>query len=264
MVVTRGILWAGLAVIVVLAGAQTHKAHANDRPVVFAAASLRSALDRIADLYGAASGSRPVLSYAGSSALARQIMLGAPADIFISASPDWMDRLADEEMLVPGSRVNLLGNRLVLIAHDPTIRDVALNDRPDLVALLQGGRLAMAYVEAVPVGVYGKAGLRSLGLWESVSSRIAQTDDARAALALVARGEAPLGVVYASDAWVEPDVHVAAVFPEASHPPIVYPAAVLSGYSTPEALRFLDWLRESTGAQAEFIANGFLLPAGMD
>ncbi len=221
---------------------------------VFAAASLKGALDEAAAAWSAQTGQRVRLSFAGSSALARQIIQGAPADVFMSASPDWMDVVETEGLLTPGTRRDLFGNQLVLISHRAAV-PFHLDRDTDLVGLLGEGRLAMALIDAVPAGIYGKAALTSLGLWPSVVSKVAQTDNVRAALALVAWGEAPMGVVYATDAVAEDDVSVVAVFPPGSHPPIVYPAAQIVG-ARDGAAAFLEFL-SSDGAATFFRARGF-------
>ena len=230
---------------------------AEARPVtVFAAASLKTALDAVAAAFTDATGTETRLSYAGSSALARQIEQGAPAQVFVSANPGWMDVLDGQGLLAPGTRTNLLTNRLVLIAGQGM--DVTLDPVPgaDLAAALGDGRLAMALVDAVPAGIYGKAALQSLGLWDSVAARVAQTDNVRAALALVATGEAPLGIVYATDAVAEPAVSVLGRFPAETHPPIVFPVALLTEATDPADAAFLDALH-GAAARAVFERNGF-------
>jgi molybdate transport system substrate-binding protein len=222
---------------------------------VFAAASLKTALDEIAVDWTAATGTPIVMTYGGSAAMARQIGEGAPADLFISASVDWMDDLAARDLIRPESRRNLLGNRLVLVAHG-SAPPVVLEDGLDLAGLLGGGRLSMAMVASVPAGQYGAEALRNLGLWDQVKDRLAQSENVRAALHLVALGEAPLGVVYASDAVAEPGVSVVATFPETSHRPIVYPAALMPDAGQ-EAAAFLDHL-SSPEAVAVFTANAFI------
>ncbi|MCM2294551.1 molybdate ABC transporter substrate-binding protein [Allorhizobium sp. BGMRC 0089] len=223
---------------------------------VFAAASLKETMTAIAAQWKEKTGHDVRLSFAGSSALAKQIDQGAPADLFISADLDWMDHLDKEGTLQPGTRINLLGNRLVLIA--PASSKITAEIKPglDLAGLLKGGRLAMASVNAVPAGIYGKAALEKLGLWASVQDKIAQAENVRAALALVARGEAPLGIVYETDARVDPDVKVVDRFPVGSHPPIVYPAALLKTSSNPEAKAFLTYL-QSDAAREIFTKAGF-------
>lgn len=224
---------------------------------VFAAASMKDALDEVADAFGTATGDRAVLVLAGSSALARQIAQGAPADVFVSANTGWMDDLQARGRLVAGSRIALLGNRLVLVAHGPDAPGMALPELPDRLGDgLGDGRLAMALVDAVPVGVYGKAALQALDLWDILAPRVAQADNARAALALVALGAAPYGIVYATDAAAEPRVTAVATFPEGSHPPITYPAALIAGHDTPEARAFLDFLTGEAAA-ATFARHGF-------
>lgn len=223
---------------------------------VFAAASLTTALDRVAAAWTAQTGQTATLSYAGSSALARQIQQGAPADIFISASTDWIEALAASGDLRPGTRRDILGNRLVLIAHGPDAPPVTLDATLDLPALLKGGRLAMALVDAVPAGVYGKAALTHLGLWDAVAPQVAQADNVRAALAFVARAEAPLGIVYATDAAAEDRVTVIGTFPADSHAPITYPAAITAQSDSPQAHAFLAFLA-SDSARAIWQDHGF-------
>ncbi|NNU79433.1 molybdate ABC transporter substrate-binding protein [Halovulum dunhuangense] len=226
---------------------------------VFAAASLRTALDGIAAGWKAETGHAVTLSYAGSSALARQIEQGAPADIFISSSVDWMDLLETEALLAPGTRRDLLGNTLVLVAHGPDAAPVGIGPALDLPALLgPEGRLAMALVDAVPAGVYGRQALESLGLWERVAPQVAQSDNVRTALALVASGEAPLGIVYGSDAVAEPGVSVIGTFPEDSHAPIVYPVAQTADSDSAAAAEFLAHLG-SPAAAASFARQGFIV-----
>lgn len=225
---------------------------------VFAAASLKTALDEVAAGWQAQGGERVVLVYGGSSALARQIEAGGPASAFISASVEWMDYLDERSLLAEGSRRDLLGNALVLVAPgEGSAEAVTVAPDTDLAAMLDGGVLAMAMVDSVPAGVYGKQSLSALNLWDKVSGQVAQTEDVRAALALVARGEAALGVVYATDAAAEPRVHVAARFPEDSHDPITYPAARIEDADT-DATAFLDYL-STDPARAIFAAQGFTL-----
>ena len=227
---------------------------------VFAAASLKEALDEVAHAFQATTGHKITLSYAGSSALARQIERGAPADVFISANPDWMDRLEAAGRVAPQSRVDLLGNRLVLIGPAPQGVARTVTSDTDLAILLGDGRLAMALTGAVPAGIYGRAALEKLGLWADVAGSVAETDNVRAALALVALRAAPLGIVYATDATAEPRVGIVGYFPTGSHPPIVYPAALTTRASLPEAASFLDYLRSDT-ADDVFEAHGFILLA---
>lgn len=225
--------------------------------VVFAAASLKEALDDINAAWNRESGGkRATVSYAASSALAKQIEQGAPADLFASADLDWMDHAQAKGLIRPGTRVTLLGNRLVLIAPKNAAVTVALAPGLDLGPALGGGRLAMANVEAVPAGKYGKAALEALGAWEGVKTRVAQAENVRAALRLVSRGEAALGIVYRTDAAADPAVDVVGTFPEATHPPILYPVAITRDSTHPDAPAFLAFLRSGT-ARAVFERRGF-------
>ena len=195
--------------------------------LIFAAASLKNALDEIAtDWSKSASKSMPRISYAASSALAKQMEQGAPADMFISADTDWMDYVEKKDLIAKDTRFNLLGNKIVLIAPRESTATVAVKQGVDIAKALAGGKLAMANVDSVPAGKYGKAALEKLGAWNGVKDSIAQADNVRAALLLVGRGEAPLGIVYATDAAAEPNVKIVGTFPEDSHPPIIYPAAL--------------------------------------
>lgn len=236
-------------------------AHAAD-VTVFAAASLKNALDVAVTAYKSKTGKAVTVSYAGSSQLAKQIEAGAPADIFFSADLDWMDYLAKKDLIDDASRVTLLGNTLVLVApKDSTASITIAKDFPLLAALGADGKLAMASVASVPAGKYGKAALTSLGVWTAVEPRVAQADNVRAALAFVAKGEAPFGIVYGTDAKAEPAVKVVATFPEDSHPPIVYPVARLKTSANPDAKTFLDWLI-SPEARPSFEAQGFAILGG--
>lgn len=223
---------------------------------VFAAASLKTALDDFVAVWEDTAGQEVAVSYAGSSALARQIEQGAPADVFISASLDWMDALAAVGLIREETRRDLLGNTLVLIAHADAA-PVEIGPGLDLAGMLGDGRLAMALVDSVPAGVYGKAALTALGIWDAVAPKVAQADNVRAALALVAAGEAPFGIVYRTDAAAEDDVAVVGTFPADSHPPIVYPAAVTAASADPDtAGAFLDFLG-TEAARDVFEAQGF-------
>ncbi|MGN7919160.1 molybdate ABC transporter substrate-binding protein [Lysobacter sp. 22409] len=237
-------------------------AHAAPKPetapiTVFAAASLKESLDEAAAAYTRASGQSVRVSYAASSALARQIEQGAPADVFLSADQDWMDYLQQRKLIDAGSRRNLLGNRLVLIAAQASsAQPVALKPGVDLRPLLGDGRIALALTGSVPAGKYARAAFTSLGVWTALQPKVAEAENVRAALMLVARGEAPLGVVYASDARAEPKVRVLATFPADSHPPIVYPVARVSGSRQPRAAVFAQWLK-SPAAAAIFRRHSF-------
>lgn len=223
---------------------------------VFAAASLKEALDEAAAAYRKQTGVPVRVSYAASSALARQIEQGAPADVFFSADLEWMDYLQQRNRLDVATRRSLLGNRLVLIAPRASKAQVDLKRPATLLAALGDGRLAVGQTRTVPAGKYAKASLESLSLWNGVRPRLAESESVRAALMLVARGETPLGIVYASDAKAEPGVRVVATFPEDSHPPIVYPVAALRGARAAQATRFVQWLA-SPAADALFTKRGF-------
>ena len=223
---------------------------------VFAAASLKNALDNVAAAWKADAGKEAVISYAASSALAKQIEEGAPADVFISADLAWMDYLSERGLVRKDTVVELLGNRLVLVAPADSTAAIDLEPGFDLAGLLGDGHLAMGQVDSVPAGVYGKAALTSLGAWDGVSARVAQAENVRAALALVSTGEAPLGIVYQTDANADPKVKVVGVFPADSHPPIVYPAAETAAAKGEGAAAFLAYLQ---GAKARplFEEQGF-------
>lgn len=238
---------------------------ADANPVlVFAAASLSGALTEVAETFDALTGSDIVLSFAGSSSLARQILLGAPADLFLSADAHWADAVETAGRAEPDGRVALLANRLVLIAHGgdteaggaATVEPDTLTPAFDLEAALGDGRLAIGLVEAVPAGRYGAAALRAMGFWDLAADRLAQTDNVRAALALVATGAAPVGIVYATDAAAEPRVLVLGAFPEDSHPPIVYPLLDLTGRDGPEENAFFAYLT-GPAAREIFLRHGF-------
>lgn len=229
---------------------------AADEVVVFAAASMKTALDPLAEAFQAETGHSVVISYAGSNALAKQILDGAPADIFISASVQWMDEVEKGGEVAEGTRADLLGNTLVLVAHDTDAPQVTPAPGFDLAGLLDGGKLAMALVDSVPAGQYGKAALSALGVWDAVAPSVAQADNVRAALALVATGEAPYGIVYATDAAAEPQVHVVGTFPADTHEPIVYPVALLKNAADEADRAFLQALG-APEADAAFAAQGF-------
>jgi len=222
---------------------------------MFGAASLAEALKEIAADYQKESGKTVAVSFAASSALARQIEASGGADIFMSADLDWMDYLDKKGLIAPGSRGNLLANRLVLVAPRDSSTTIAIAPHFDLLGALKGGRLAIANPETVPAGKYSKAALTALGVWDSVSTRLADAEDVRVALAYVARGEAPLGIVYQTDAKAEPNVKIVGQFPESSHPPILYPAALIKD-AKPDARAFLAYL-SSPPARAVFEKDGF-------
>ncbi|TMJ80421.1 MAG: molybdate ABC transporter substrate-binding protein [Alphaproteobacteria bacterium] len=238
LLIAAGLTWT--------AGVQSAAAQGK-HVVVFAAASLKNALDDIAGQWQRETGKKAVISYAASNTLIKQIEQGAPADIFISADLDWMDYGQQKNLIKPDSRFSLLGNRLVLIA--PKDSSVSANIQPgfDLATLLKGGRLAMGNVDAVPAGKYGKAALEKLGVWDSVKDKIAQA----------------LGIVYQTDAAADPGVKIVGIFPENTHPPIIYPVALTKESTNPDAQMFLNYLR-SPAARAAFERQGFtvLAPGG--
>jgi len=223
---------------------------------VFAAASLKEALDAQARQFAASTGHKVIVSYGASNGLAKQIEAGAPADVFLSADLEWMDYLDARRLLAPGSRVNLLRNTLVLIA--PAASRSALVIGPDfgLAAALGADKLAMANPDSVPAGKYGRAALENLGVWTRVEKQVARGENVRAALALVARGEAPFGIVYATDAQADPGVRVVDTFPPDSYPVIVYPAALVATSRTPAAQALLDFLG-SPAARPAWVKYGF-------
>ena len=234
---------------------------ATARPLtVFAAASLKESLDAAAAAYRQDTGQPVQVSYAASSALARQIEQGAPADVFMSADQEWMDWLQQRDLVDATSRVDLLGNTLVLIAPaDGSAQPLVLDAGTDLMPLLgDDGRIALALTASVPAGKYAKAAFESLGMWNALAPRVAESENVRAALLLIARGEAPLGVVYRSDAQAEPRVKVLATFPDDSHPPIMYPVARVAAGTHPSAAGFVQWL-QSAEADAIFRKHGFTL-----
>jgi molybdate transport system substrate-binding protein len=230
---------------------------AQEQITVFAAASLRNALDDADAAFGKATGIKVVASYAASSSLIKQIEQGAPADVFASADVKWMDYAAERKLIKPDSRVNLLGNRLVLIAgKDSKLDHVEISNGFDIAKLAGDGRIAVADVRAVPAGLYAKAALESLGAWKAAEPRLAMAENVRATLAFVARGETAIGIVYATDAKVEPMVKIVGVFPEGSHPPIVYPVAATAATTSPMVARYLEFLR-GPAAKAIFERYGF-------
>jgi molybdate transport system substrate-binding protein len=232
-------------------------AAAQSRDVlVFAAASLKNALDEIAGQWQSQTGRKVAISYAASNNLIKQIEQGAPADIFISADLDWMNYGQQKNLIRPETRANLLGNRIVLIAPKDSTARIKVEKGFDLMGALKGGRLSMGNVDAVPAGKYGKAALEKLGVWDGVKDRIAQAENVRAALLLVSRSEAPLGIVYQTDAASEPDVRIVGTFPEDTHPPIIYPAALTRDSNNAIAAEFLKYIR-SAAAKPAFERQGF-------
>ena len=223
-------------------------AMAADKITVFAAASMKNALDNVDAAFTQQSGKEVTVSYAASSALAKQLESGAPADVFISADTDWMDYVAKKNLIKAGTQVQLLGNQIVLVAAKDKARPVEIKQGLDLAALLGDGRLAMGQVDSVPAGKYGKAALEKLGIWSSVESKVAGAESVRAALALVSRGEAPYGIVYQTDAASDPGVAIVGTFPADSHPPIIYPIAITSESKNKDVAAYFDFLKSSKAA----------------
>jgi len=256
----RSLISAAFAAAFALA-ALPYPASAQDNSItVFAAASMKNALDDVDAAYTKQTGVKVVASYDASSALMKQIEGGAPADVFVSADLKWMDYGSQKKLIKDATRVNLLGNTLVLIASkDSKIDKVTIGPGFDLAKLAGDGRIATGDVKAVPVGIYAQAALEKLGVWSSVEPKMAMTANVRAALTLVARGEAPLGIVYATDAKVETGVKVVGVFPEDSHPPIVYPVAA-TVVAKADAATYLAFL-QSAAAKTIFQNYGFTLLA---
>ena len=248
----------GIAVAIGLAllSPQQTTAQGPDRITIFAAASLGKALGEITEEFERATGIKADLSLAGSSLLARQLQYGAPADVFISANSAWMDWAEEKELIVPQSRVDLLSNRLVLIAPVDAVETLDLSDKAGLLAVLSDGPLAMALIDAVPAGIYGKAALQTLDLWDDFSAHVAQTDNVQSALTLVAQGAAPLGIVYETDAKASAQVQILDHLPRESHPPIIYPAAATTTGQQQASLAFLSFLQGEI-AQAIFVGQGF-------
>jgi molybdate transport system substrate-binding protein len=247
-----------VAIVALLAACVPHGAVAQQSVTVFAAASLKNALDDVDAAFAQTTGTNVTASYEASSSLARQIEAGAPADVFISADLRWMDYVAERKLIRPDSRTNLLGNRLVLIApKDAKLDNVAIGPGFDIAKLAGDGRIAVADVKAVPAGLYAKAALEKLGAWGAAEPKLAQAENVRATLAFVARGETPLGIVYATDAQIEPKVKIVGSFPDGSYPPVTYPVAAIADAKNKEAAtRYLAFLH-STAAKAIFEKYGF-------
>ena len=250
-------MWLALP-LVHLVGSAEAKAPA-DRVVVFAAVSLTEALNEVSAAFEARTGIEVVVSYAASSTLARQIEAGAPADLFVSAHVAWMDYLDDAGWLVADTRENLVGNRLVLVAAAGEPRRLVQSPEQALVDYLGSGHLAMGDPDHVPAGIYAKAALETYGLWKSVAHRAAPAVDVRAAMTLVARGESPLGIGYASDAVPFAELQVVATFPPESHPPIVYPVAMVKEHDSVSVRDFYSYLI-SADSREVFLRYGFSAP----
>ncbi len=246
---TRLLLLAALAAPV---GARAETAG----PTIFAAASMKTALDAIAAAWTAKTGKKAVISYGSSGTLAKQIASGAPADLFISADQKWMDVLAKDGAIKPETRENLVGNALVLVSPSVASAPMTIEKGFDLAGALGDGKLAVCTVASCPAGIYGKEALTKLGIWEKVESKLAQADNVRAALLLVARGEAKYGIVYATDAKAEPKVKVVGTFPADSHAPIVYPVAVTKDAKSPDVADLESFLR-SPEAKTILEGQGF-------
>jgi molybdate transport system substrate-binding protein len=246
-------VFVGLILLTAVPGAQAARS-----VLVFAAVSLKGALDEVGTLVQQRTGVALKTSYAGTSVLAKQIEEGAPAEIFVSADEQWMDYVAERRLIQPASRVDLVGNRLVLIAPAGSKVALEIGKGFPLAQALGSGRLAVADTTNVPAGRYGKAALTSLGVWDRVAAKLAPADNVRAALAFVARGETPLGIVYQSDVVAEPGVRVVGTFPAATHPPIRYPAA-LTTRASKDAAAVLAVLA-SADARALFLKHGFTAP----
>jgi molybdate transport system substrate-binding protein len=242
--------------IVALAGAP-QPLIAQEQITVFAAASLKNVLDDANAAFTKATGVKVVASYEASSALARQIEQGAPADVFVSADLRWMDYAAEHKLIKLDTRVNLLGNKLVLIAPaDSKLDHVAIGQGFDIARLAGDGRIAVADVKAVPAGLYAKAALEKLGAWAVAEPKLAQAENVRATLAFVARGETPIGIVYETDAKIEPKVKIIGAFPDDSYPPVTYPVAATSDSKKPDVVAYLGFLR-TQAAKAIFEKYGF-------
>jgi molybdate transport system substrate-binding protein len=246
-----------LLALAIACGTLSPAAFADEKNLTtFAAASMKNALDDVDAAFTAKSGVKVTASYAASSVLAKQIDQGAPADVFLSADTDWMDYATRQKTIKPDTRSDLLGNSIVLIApKDSTVDRVAIGSGFDLAKLIGNDRIATGDVNSVPVGKYAKAALEKLGAWDAAAPKFAMAESVRAALTLVARGEAVLGIVYATDARVEPGVKIVGIFPADSHPPIIYPVAATTS-AGPQAADYLAFLR-SSAAKTIFEKYGF-------
>lgn len=252
------LLWLSLGAALSLSPAASPAA---ERLTVFAAASTSDAISEIAGRYESEGAEPPRLSFAASSTLARQIDNGAPADVYLSASRTWMDYLAERGRIAPGTRRTLLGNRLVLVAPEDSALDIAVRPGFALAEALGSGRLAMGDPDHVPAGVYGKQALEALGVWSELAGRVARAANVRAALALVARGEAAAGITYATDAAISDEVRVVDAFPADSHAPITYDVAIVAGRANPASRAFVAYLH-SPAARAVFVRRGFTVAEG--
>lgn len=248
------------AVLIFMGIATVGYSAGGDTVIVFAAASTTNAVSEIGELFVERDMGGFLPSFAASSTLAKQIENGAPAGVYVSANEKWMDYLEKKGLVHPASRYDLLSNRIVLIAPvGSPLGNVEIEPNFGLDELLDGGYLAMGDPDHVPAGIYGKLALEALGVWDGVSNRIARQKDVRSALALVERGEVSLGVVYATDAAITNKVRVVGIFPDDSHPPIVYPVALVKEGETLAAERFLEFLKSGV-ARAVFEKYGFTIP----
>jgi molybdate transport system substrate-binding protein len=255
--------WMKLAITTISAGfigfgSFLQPAVAAEKVTVFAAASLKEALDAANAAWAKESGKEAVASYAASGALAKQIENAAPADVFISADLNWMDYVAGKKLIKEDTRSNLLGNRLVLVAAKETAKPVEIKQGFDLAGLIGDGKLAMGEPKSVPAGKYGQTALDKLGIWKAVEPKAAYAESVRAALALVSRGEAPYGIVYQTDAAADKGVAIVGTFPADSHPPIIYPVALLAESKSPDAAAYLEFLK-SDKAASFFTSQGFTI-----
>ncbi|KAA3510366.1 molybdate ABC transporter substrate-binding protein [Agrobacterium rosae] len=253
----RTTLAAVIGSVVATAG-MSAPAFAQDKVTVFAAASMKNALDAANAEWAKETNNEATVSYAASSALAKQIEAGAPADLFISADLAWMDYVAGKKLIKEDTRTNLLGNRLVLVAPADKAKPVEIKQGFDLAKLVGDGKLAMGAVDSVPAGKYGKSALEKLGVWSSVESKVAGAESVRAALVLVSRGEAPYGIVYQTDAAADQGVKIVGTFPQDSHEPIIYPVAILSESKSPAAAAYLEFLKSAKAAPF-FEKQGFTI-----
>jgi molybdate transport system substrate-binding protein len=254
-----GTLVRSAAIAGLLAGGTltSRPAAAIETMTVFAAASMRNALDDTNVTFRKLTGVKVIASYAATSALVKQMEQGAPADVFVSADMKWMDYAIAHNLVKPDTRVNLLGNRLVMIAPAKgKIDHVDIGNGFDIASLAGDGRIAVADVKAVPAGLYAKAALESLGVWKTAEPKLAQAENVRAALAYVARGETAIGIVYETDARIEPGVKIVGIFPATSHPPVTYPVAATAETKNQYVNRYLKFLRSSV-AKAIFEKYGF-------
>lgn len=253
----RNLLGVALLLLGCVLSVAARAAEAQDQPLlVFAAASLTNVLDEIGPAYTQQSKQPVKFSYAASAALARQMEAGARADVFFSADLEWMDYVQARNLIDRSTRRNVLGNRLALVAPADSRIELKIGPGFKLAeALGQSGRLATGDPESVPVGKYARSALTSLGVWNDVADRLVRADNVRSALAFIARGETPLGIVYETDAKVEKRVRIVDFFPADSHPPIVYPVAVTAG-ARPGARQFVEFL-QSAAAQEAFKKYGF-------